>query len=119
MAAGGRTSPTPVAKANAEAEWPEGNEVEDGIRTCRATGTCSTARSGRRRWPSGFRPRFTTVAATPTEANPIVAARLPRRPAVAARTAAETTGRRGEAAARGSPALARSGGGGGGFATAA
>ena len=32
-AAGGRTCPTPAANVNAAAEWPDGNEVEDGIRT--------------------------------------------------------------------------------------
>ena len=40
------------------------------MRTWRATGTCSTARSGRGRLPSGFIPRFTKVAVTPTEASP-------------------------------------------------
>jgi serine/threonine protein kinase len=30
---GALPAPTPVAKANAAAEWPEGNEVDDGIRT--------------------------------------------------------------------------------------
>lgn len=33
IAAGGSTSPTPVANAKAAAEWPEGKDVEDGIRT--------------------------------------------------------------------------------------
>ena len=34
----GSTRPTPVAKAKAVAEWPEGNEVETGILVCRANG---------------------------------------------------------------------------------
>jgi hypothetical protein len=33
IADGGSAWATPVAKANAAAEWPDGNEVEDGVRT--------------------------------------------------------------------------------------
>ena len=36
-----------VAKANADAECPDGNDVEPGILTCRAPGTPAPARSGR------------------------------------------------------------------------
>jgi hypothetical protein len=35
----GSSSPTAVAKAKAEAEWPEGNDVEPGILTLRPAGT--------------------------------------------------------------------------------
>ena len=89
----GSTWPTPVAKAKAAAECPEGNEVETGILVCRASGTCSATRSGRRRPPSGFIPRFTTVAVTPTETRPLAAARRPRRPPKAARIAAAASDR--------------------------
>ena len=74
------TWPTPVANANAAAEWPEGNDVEIGIGTCRAIGTSWATRSGRRRLPSGLTTRFTNVAVTPTDASPSAAARRPRRP---------------------------------------
>ena len=35
----GITSPTEMANAAADAEWPEGNEVVDGIATHRLSGT--------------------------------------------------------------------------------
>ena len=66
IAGGGSTLPTPVAKAKAAAE---GHEVEDGIRTSRAIGTCSTARLGRRRPLSGFTLRLRGLAVTATEAD--------------------------------------------------
>jgi hypothetical protein len=37
--AAGHAAPTPVAKANADAEWPDGHDVERGIATWRASGT--------------------------------------------------------------------------------
>ena len=39
MPASGNALATPVAKAAAEAAWPEGNEVEVGIDTWRVIGT--------------------------------------------------------------------------------
>ena len=39
MPAPGQTPPTPVVKANAEAAWPEGHDVERGMLTWRVTGT--------------------------------------------------------------------------------
>ena len=47
----GNTSPTEIANAPADAEWPEGNEVDDGISTQRLSGTPSCVRSGRLRSP--------------------------------------------------------------------
>ena len=40
---GGDAVATPVANAKADAEWPDGNEVERGIATWRATGTGDVA----------------------------------------------------------------------------
>ena len=64
------TWPAPVANANALAAWPEGSEREVGIRTCRASGTRSATRSGRRRRASGLATRFTTPLARAIDARP-------------------------------------------------
>ena len=66
------------------AVWPDGNEVEAGIRTCRAIGTSPAIRSGRERRLSGLTTRLKSAAAAPTEARPIAAARRPLPPPVAA-----------------------------------
>src|SRR6478752_5771481 len=87
IASRGRTDPTPVAKANADAEWPEGNDLLAGIGARRASGTSVV--SGRPRRPSGFSTRLAAADATPIEASPVTAARLPRGPRVAARIAAQ------------------------------
>ena len=42
--ASGAALATPVAKADAEAAWPDGNEVERGIVTWRVIGTCCVSR---------------------------------------------------------------------------
>ena len=47
----GNTSLTEIANAPADAEWPEGNEVDDGISTQRLSGTPSSVQSGRLRSP--------------------------------------------------------------------
>ena len=66
-----RTSPTATAKASADAEWPEGNDVEVGIGTQRASGTSCPSRSGRARLPASFIGWFTTSEAAPIAATPV------------------------------------------------
>jgi hypothetical protein len=84
----GSTSLTPLANANAAAVWPDGSEVDLGIRTRLMRGTEWSARSGRRRCPSGLIARLTTAAVTPTDARPSVPAWRPFSPRVTAKTAA-------------------------------
>ena len=69
-AACGHAALTPLAKAKADAEWPEGQDVERGIATWRVTGTSCICLSGRRRLPSGFSTRFTTADVRAMEARP-------------------------------------------------
>src|SRR6266699_6428442 len=76
-----------VAKANADAECPDGNDVDAGIRTCRCPGTPAPARSGRRLADSDFTPRLTAADVTAMARMPRPAARLPAGP-VRARPAA-------------------------------
>src|SRR6266699_1030757 len=71
---------TAVANAKAAAECPEGNDVDDGIGTCRAPGTPAPARSGRRRPESVLTPRLTSAEVTPMARTPRPAARLPAGP---------------------------------------
>ena len=66
----GSSSPTAVAKAKAEAEWPEGNDVEPGILTLRPAGTFSPARSGRARLSSPLPTRLAVAEASPMLATP-------------------------------------------------
>jgi hypothetical protein len=61
----GSSSPTAVAKAKAEAEWPEGNDVEPGILTLRPVGTLTPARSGRARLSSPLPTRLAVAEASP------------------------------------------------------
>ncbi len=70
---GGRTTPTAVANATADAVCPDGNEADVGIRTCRSTVTRAASRSGRarrtRRLPSRLAEAdATAIAPTPTSA---------------------------------------------------
>lgn len=83
----GKTLPTAVANANAEAEWPEGNEVLLGMGARRAGGT--SLGSGRRRRLRGLIRRLATAEVTASDAIPWAAASRPRLPRVAARIAAE------------------------------
>jgi hypothetical protein len=69
-----------VAKAKADAEWPEGNDVEAGIRTFRPAGTATPARSGRARLSSPLATMFTVAEASPMLATPSSAARRGRPP---------------------------------------
>ena len=87
----GTSRPTAVAKANPDAECPEGNDVDDGMATCRSCTTRAPARSGRLREASDFTPRLTNAEDTPTAATPAAAARLPRRPPNSASAAAMAT----------------------------
>ena len=70
----GRSRLIAVANANADAEWPDGNEVESGIRTCRTPGTPAPARSGRARRPTGLMARFTSAEVAPMASVPRTAA---------------------------------------------
>jgi hypothetical protein len=83
----GSSSPTAVAKAKAEAEWPEGNDVEPGILTARPAGTLTPARSGRSRRSNPLPTRLAVAEASPMLATPSRAARRGR-PGVSARAAA-------------------------------
>ena len=78
-----------MAKAKAEAEWPDGNEEEIGMRTCRASGT--SVRSGRLRRLSSLTPRFTPPGARAMAASPRTAAPRPCRPPVTASPAAQVS----------------------------
>src|SRR3954469_13557205 len=88
MPAIGSDAPTPEANANAEAAWPDGNEVERGMETCRVIGTAAPRRSGRRRRPRGLRPTLTPAEVTASEAMPLGAGGGPPGPPTAANTAA-------------------------------
>ena len=76
-----------MAKANADAEWPEGHDVDWGIVTWRAIGTSYIFLSGRRRWPSGLSTKLTTADVSAMDADPFAAARRPRLPPQAASSA--------------------------------
>jgi len=76
----GNTRPTETANAAADAAWPEGNEVDDGIRTHRLSGTPSRVRPGRRRLPASFIGWLITNEVSPIAAIPVNAARRPRAP---------------------------------------
>ena len=82
------TSPTAVANAAAEAEWPEGNDVDSGMLTHRSCGT--PARSGRARALPSFIGWLTAKDVTPIAAIPVIAARRPRWPPKSARSVATT-----------------------------
>jgi hypothetical protein len=64
IAAPGDTSPTPVAKANAAALCPEGNEREIGMCTWRVSGTECAPGSGRGRLAASLRPALTITDVT-------------------------------------------------------
>src|SRR5207244_3159873 len=70
--------PTPVAKAKADAEWPEGKEKLPG----RLIGSGRSPRrlGGRPRRARYFNGRFTSVDVMPIDITPRSAARCPRRP---------------------------------------
>ena len=76
----GEAAPAAVAKANADAACPDGQDVEWGIATSRVTGTPYASRLGRRRPASGLSNRFTTVDVSATETRPSAAARRPLLP---------------------------------------
>ena len=80
--------PTETAKAAAEAECPEGKDVEVGIDTQRDSGTPRWIRSGRTRRRASFMGWFTTSDVTPMDATPTIAANRPREPPNTARAAA-------------------------------
>ena len=71
---------TAPANANADAEWPDGNDVEVGIGTWRSSGTPAASRSGRSRLLASFIGRFTTAELMPTATSPVAAALRPRGP---------------------------------------
>ena len=75
IASSGRTLPTPVANANAEAEWPDGNDELAGIGARRSAG--ASLESGRERRPSGLNTRLAAADVTAIDASPVTAARRP------------------------------------------
>src|ERR1700728_1098195 len=83
--------PTPLANANAAAEWPDGNDVDTGIRTWRSGGPRWAVRFGPRRRLSGLTAKLTMVAVTATEASPRAAARRPAGPHARASTVPEAS----------------------------
>src|SRR4029453_4708364 len=83
----GSSSPTAGGKAKAEAECPEGNDVEPGILTLRPAGTVTPARSGRARLSSPLPTRLAVAEAGPMLATPSRAARRGR-PGLSASAAA-------------------------------
>ena len=87
-----RIRPIDVANAKALAAWPDGNDVDRGIRTCRASGTCSGL--GRLRPPIGLSTALTSMDVAATEARPAPAARRPDGPRLIARIAAADSQRR-------------------------
>src|SRR3954451_5866682 len=113
------TWPTPVAKANADAECPDGRDLDVGMATWRTSGTSFISRSGLRRRATGLTAALTTAEATATDATPVQAARRPAGPPAAARTAALRRLSRERSAARESRRIARSSAGVGVRATAA
>src|ERR1700687_909356 len=74
-----------AAKANPDAAWPDGNDVEVGIRTLRPTGT---PRSGRCRAQMALTARFTSADVAPMASVPRSAARRPAPPPARASAAA-------------------------------
>ncbi len=85
----GNTGPAAAAKATAEAVWPEGNEADAGMGTCRPGKGESSARCGRGRRTRRLPSRLAVVDATPIAATPRTAARR-ERPGRSARPAAIT-----------------------------
>lgn len=77
-----------MANAKADAEWPDGNDVEPGILTCRWPGTPAWARFGRVRNDTGLTPRLTSADVAPMASVPRSAARRPALPPPMARPAA-------------------------------
>ena len=77
-----------AAKANPDAAWPDGNDVEAGIRTLRQTGTPAPARSGRCRAQMDLTARFTSADVVPMASVPRSAARRPAPPPARASAAA-------------------------------
>ena len=82
------TSPTATANAAADAECPDGNDVDVGIGTHRASGTSCCFLAGRSRAPISFIGWLTTRDAAPIAATPVAAARRPRGPPTTASTPA-------------------------------
>jgi len=80
------TSPTAEANAAADAEWPEGNDVDSGMLTQRSRGTL--VRSGRVRALRSFIGWLTANDVAPIAAIPVMAARRPRLPPNSASMAA-------------------------------
>ena len=95
-----------MANAKALAAWPDGNDVDRGIRICRASGTCSG--SGRLRPPIGLSTAFTSADVAATDARPAPAARRPDGPRLTARIAAADSQRREWSAARDTVLIPRS-----------
>src|SRR5258708_24049761 len=118
MAVHGLSRLIAVAKANAEAECPDGNDDDVGILTCRAPGTPAPDRSGLRRPESDLTPRFTIADVTPMATTPRVAERRPAGPvnASAASIPAQSRDRSADLESR---RMARSSAGAGTLATAA
>ncbi len=87
-ASAGRSRPTEAAKANPDAECPDGNDRDDGMGTCLPGGTPAPARSGRRRGYTDLTPRFTAADVTATVRIPRAAARRPAGPPMTASAAA-------------------------------
>ena len=86
----GNTSLTEIANAPADAEWPEGNEVDDGISTQRLSGTPSCVRSGRLRSPISLMSWLTNKELRPIATIPVTAARRPRASAGRCRESGES-----------------------------
>ena len=76
----GSSPATAPANANAEAEWPDGNDVLVGIVTQRSSGTPALSRSGRPRLLAVFMGMFTRAEFRPIAATPVRAARRPLLP---------------------------------------
>jgi hypothetical protein len=73
---------TAVAKANADAACPEGNDAECGIGTRRSSGTPAASRSGRVRRAANLKPMLTSAESSATAARPVAAPRRPFGPPV-------------------------------------
>src|SRR2546430_12961855 len=108
-----------AAKANPDAAWPDGNDVEAGIRTLRQTGTPAPARSGRCRAQMDLTARFTSADVAPMASVPRSAARRPAPPPARASAAAIANQRPEVLAALEGPRSGPACGGGGAAAAAA
>jgi hypothetical protein len=69
-----------TANAKADAEWPDGNDGDSGIRTKRASAKDSSSLTGRRRRYSDFARTLTVKDVSATAVNPRMAARRPELP---------------------------------------